>query len=79
MQSLNKVYLKLNYVSLCLTHSHSSSQTEMKKKLISKNKNLKYEKVYKKHISKVKHPGNIMITILVMQNNKIKLPETQIK
>lgn len=33
----------------------------------------------KKHISKVKHPGNIMITILVMQNNKIKLPETQIK
>lgn len=36
-------------------------------------------KLPKKHISKVKHPGNIMITILVMQKNKIKLPETQIK
>lgn len=36
-------------------------------------------KLPKKHISKVKHPENIMITILVMQKNKIKLPETQIK
>lgn len=80
MQSLNKVYLKLNNVSLCLAHSHSSSQTEMEKKTIKrKNKKLKYEKASKKHISKVKHPGNIMITILVMQKNKIKLPETQIK
>ena len=51
----------------------------MKKTMISKNKNLKYEKASKKAYFKVKHPGNIMITISVMQNNKIKLPETQIK
>ena len=51
-----------------------------KKKLWNaKIKNSNMRKLPKKHISKVKHPGNIMITILVMQKNKIKLPETQIK